>query len=212
LSVPNFCFALIPSPRHPSTGEEQADTRIGILPTIAYKVWLEVILRKNGIDPEKEVTIQQISPAQQGIALRSGGVDALFTNDPAATSVIASGIGELFTKTVECPRYLDDPFPFGSFNVSKSWANAHPRELKLLITALDEAVVFVNEHPTEAKEDMRPYLSDQFRPHVSKYPDARYLTSQQSHDAMYAKVAQDYLQLKIIPRSIDLRNLVITSK
>jgi NitT/TauT family transport system substrate-binding protein len=184
--------------------------RIGILPTIAYKAWLEIILQKNGINPEKEVVIQQISPAQQIIALKSGGIDALFTNDPAATSAIVSGVGELISQTVECPHYINDPFLFGSFNVSKPWGEAHPRELKLLTKALDEAVVFVNEHPTEAKEYMIPYLSDQFRPHVSKYPDARYLTSQQSDKAMYAKIIQDYVQMKIIPRSIDLGNLIIT--
>ncbi|WP_428568680.1 MAG: ABC transporter substrate-binding protein [Solidesulfovibrio sp. DCME] len=66
--------------------------RVGILPTIAYTLWLEAILAKNGVDPAA-VTLQNVAPPLSGSALESGAVDALFTNDPAA-AVLTSGVGK----------------------------------------------------------------------------------------------------------------------
>jgi ABC-type nitrate/sulfonate/bicarbonate transport system substrate-binding protein len=150
----------------PATPEGQAikspkdlkGKRIGILPTIAYKAWLQEILKANGLDPETDVTIVQVAPEQTPQAIKSGGVDALFTNDPAATAAIRLGVAELVSQEVECPKYIMDPFPFGSFNVSKEWADANPDLFKKLVAALDEAAAFVNAHPEEAKACMAPYL------------------------------------------------------
>jgi NitT/TauT family transport system substrate-binding protein len=184
--------------------------KIGILPTIAYKAWLEVILRKNGLDPDKDVTVQQIAPPQQPLILQSGGVDALFTNDPAATSAIQSGVAELVSDVVDCPQYITDPFPFGSFNVSKQWADANPELFKKLTAALNEAVDFVNENPSEAKEVMKAYLSETFQPHVVYYPDARYLSTTQSSEETFKSIAAQYLEIGIIKKELDVTGLVIS--
>ena len=185
--------------------------KVGTLPTIAYSAWLKVILRANGLDPDKDVVIQPIAPEQEGAALRSGGVDALFTNDPAATAAIRAGIAELISSTVECPKYIEDPFPFGSFNVSKNSADSHPDEFRHLVAAIDEAAQYVNEHPAEAKQAMVPYLPEKFRPDVQFYPDAKYLLTTQSSEAMYQHLAEIYLKLGIINQPISLVGLVVTN-
>jgi len=185
--------------------------KVGILPTIAYSAWLKIILRANGLDPDRDVVIQPIAPEQEGAALRSGGVDALFTNDPAATAAIRAGIAELISNTVECPKYIEDPFPFGSFNVSKNWADTHPAEFGRLVAAIDEAAEYVNEHPAEAKHAMVPYLPEKFRPDVQFYPDAKYLLTSQSSEDMYRHLAEMYLKLGIINEPISLAGLVVTN-
>ncbi|MEP0264194.1 ABC transporter substrate-binding protein [Dokdonia sp.] len=182
--------------------------RIGILPTIAYKAWITEILKKNGLDPEKDVVIQQIAPAQQGQALKNGAVDALFTNDPAATSIIELGIGELLSNEVESSKYINDPFVFGSFNVSKKWANENKDIYKKLVLALDEAVNFVNNNPQRAKEHMRNYLSDTFKEHIKKYPDALYWNTTESDEILFENIAEKYLSIGIIPESLSLKGLV----
>lgn len=185
--------------------------RIGILPTIAYKVWIEAILKANNIQPD-EVIIQQIEPLLQPQALASGGIDALFTNDPAATSALAKDLAETITDFVEVPKYLGEPFAFGSFNVSKAWADSHPDEFKRFTAALDEAIDFVNTNPEEAKVCMKPYLADVFKPHVELYPDARYLPTYQSSEKTFQKIAQEYFEMKITPKALDLSGLVYTSQ
>ncbi|MCZ7679937.1 MAG: ABC transporter substrate-binding protein [Sandaracinaceae bacterium] len=180
---------------------------VGILPTVAYRAWLEALLAEAGVDPA-EVTIQQIAPAMQLQALRAGGVDALFTNDPAATSAIVQGIAEPVHDYVEVPRTLGEPFLFGSFNVRKDWADAHPDEATRLAAALDEAVDFVNEHPDEAKRLMRSFLPDAFRDHVARYPDARYLRTDQVEELAFVRAADQCRQRGIIPAALSLSGLV----
>jgi len=184
---------------------------VGILPTVAYRAWLTALLEDSGVDPG-EVTIQQIAPAMQLQALRSGGVDALFTNDPAATSAIAEGIAEPVNDFVEVPRALGEPFLFGSFNVRKDWADAHRDEVARLAAALDEAVDFVSQHPADAKRAMRAYLPDAFRDHVDRYPDARYLRSDQVEEAAFTRAADQCRQRGIIPEALSLTGLVYTGR
>lgn len=188
--------------------EDLRGKTIGILPTIAYKAWLEAILEANGLDPSTDVVIQQIAPNLQPQTLKSGGVDALFTNDPAATSAIALGIAEPLVDEVLCSKFIKDPFPFGSFNVSQEWADQNPELFKRLVAALNEAVDFVNANPDAAKEAMRPYLPDSFQPHVELYPDALYLRTDQTTSAMYEEIAGIYKDIGIIPEQIDLSGLV----
>lgn len=191
----------------PSSIADLKGKRVGILPTVAYRAWLEAILKAHGV-AQAEVTVQPIEPALQADLLKSGGIDALFTNDPVTTALLRHGVAELLSDEVDVPAALGEPFAFGSFNVSAEWAASHPDLLKQLAAALDDAVVFVNDHPDEAKQAMRPYLPEVFRPDVEAYPASRDWTTRESTDDAYARVAREYRQLGIIPRDIDLRGLV----
>tara|TARA_R110002072_G_scaffold7503_2_gene40945 strand:+ start:739271 stop:740287 length:1017 start_codon:yes stop_codon:yes gene_type:complete len=182
--------------------------RIGILPTIAYKAWIEEILRKNNLDPEKDVIIQQIAPAQQAQALKNGAVDALFTNDPAATSAIELGVAELVSQEVESPKYIQEPFVFGSFNVDKEWADNNQDLYKRLVLSLDEAVTFVNNNPNKAKAHMKNFLPDAFKDHLSKYPDALYWSTEKTDDDLFNQVSELYEKIGIIPEALSLDGLI----
>lgn len=181
---------------------------VGILPTIAYKAWLETMLKENGLEPNVDVIIQQVAPTLQTQSLKSGGVDALFTNDPVATSAITVGVAEPVSKTVEVPSYLGEPFPFGSFNISKEWATNNPEITKGIASALNEAILFINENPSEAKQYMIPYIPDQFKPHVAMYPNTLYLTLDQTTQKIFEDVAKQYLEVGIIKSPISFDGLV----
>lgn len=185
--------------------------RIGILPTIAYSAWIKEILKSNNIDPES-VIIQQVAPNLQPSILESGGVDILFTNDPAATSILALGIAEPLTDEVEVPKALGEPFPFGSFNVSTEWADANPVLFLKLVASINEAVSLVNNNPKLAKISMQPYLPDAFKPHVELYPDALYLNTDQSTEEMYINIAQSYYDMGITENVVSLTGLIVTSE
>ena len=140
------------------------------------------------------------------------GVDALFTGDPVATAAIRTGIAELISNIVECPKYIQDPFPFGSFNISKTWADGHPDEFMRLVAAIDEAAQYVNQHPDEAKQAMASYLPEQFRTDAQSYPNARYLLTDQSTQAMYQDLAERYLKMGIVNQPVSLTGLVVTKR
>jgi NitT/TauT family transport system substrate-binding protein len=150
--------------------------RIGILPTAAYRRWLDAILRHDGVAPE-EVSIVPLAPSLEVDALAGGGVDALFSGDPMATAAIARGIAEPATDTPDVPRVLGDPFLFGTFAVTEDFARKTPERTRALAAALDEAITLITADPAVGTAAMKPYVRESERPFVDRYPAARYLRS-----------------------------------
>jgi NitT/TauT family transport system substrate-binding protein len=150
--------------------------RIGILPTAAYRRWLEAILRHDGLRPE-DVSIVALAPSQEVEALAGGGVDALFTGDPMATAALARGLAEPATDTPDVPRVLGEPFLFGTFAVTEDFAQKHPVKARALADALDEAITLMTADPSVGTAAMKPYVREIERPFVDRYPPARYLRS-----------------------------------
>lgn len=182
--------------------------KIGILPTVAYQAWIAEILKANNIDPEKDVEIVQIAPALSPSALESGQVDALFTNDPAATTAIQTGVGRVLSNNVEVPQSLGEPFLFGSFNVEKEYADLNPEIMNKLTLAMNKAIDFVNQNPQEAKELMIPYVHESQKDFVQFYPNALYQKIGEATEVSFQAVADQYLNIGIIPESLDLLGLV----
>lgn len=185
--------------------------KVGILPTIAYKATIEAMLKKSGIDPA-EVTIQQTDPALQPQLLANGGVDALYTIDPAATAAIASGTAELLDSDIGAPQIFGEPFPFGHAMISKEWATANPELTSRIVQAIDEAIVYINSHPKEANKFLKPYLPAVYHPHIPLYPNALYLTSADSKDEIITRVAKQYREIGIINKDIDLTGAIYHGK
>jgi NitT/TauT family transport system substrate-binding protein len=183
--------------------------KIGILPTLAYRVWLQEILKHNGVD-QSEVEIVQIAPTLAPSALESGQVDALFTNDPAATTVLQRGIGRLLSDEVEVPGIFGEGFVFGSFNIRKDYADAHPEITRKVTNALDKAVKFVNSNPAEAKQIMKNYLHSSQKPFVDYYPDALYQTTSEVVPVEFQEIADKYSQIGIIAEPLRVEHQVLT--
>jgi NitT/TauT family transport system substrate-binding protein len=150
--------------------------RIGILPTAAYRRWLEAILHHDGLRPE-DVTIVPFAPSLEVDALAGGGVDALFTGDPMATAALARGLAEPATDSPDVPRVLGDPFLFGTFAVTEDFAQKHPAQARAIASALDEAITMLAADPAIGQAAMKPYVRETERPFVDQYPPARYLRS-----------------------------------
>jgi NitT/TauT family transport system substrate-binding protein len=182
--------------------------RVGILPTIVYKATLEALLRKSGVDPAS-VTIQPTDPMLQAQLLASGGVDALYTNDPAATGAIAAGIAEVVDPNhSESAALYGEPFPFGTFYISQEWAAANPALTRAIAAALDEAIAYINGHQVEAKETLRPYLPPVFRGQIPLYGPASYLTTAETHEEDIAKLARKFKEIGVVPQDVDVKGTV----
>ncbi len=150
--------------------------RVGVLPTLAYTAWLDLVLRHAGVDPG-EVTVVPIAPPQQVSSLAEGNVDALFTGDPMATAAVASGAGERLGPLAPVPDALGGPQVFGTFLVTEDVARARPADVAALLASLDEAIAEIARDPSTAADAMLPFVREPERPQVRLYPPASYLTS-----------------------------------
>jgi len=185
-----------------------AGRRVGILPTIAYRRWLEAILRAASVDPAT-VQIVPIAPPQETAALQNGGVDALFTNDPVATATIASGVGDRLGAPAPVPAAIGAPLVFGSFLVQPRFARERPDVVRRILAALDEAVAAIDEDQDAARQAMTPYVRAPERPYVSRYPDALFRQSRTFGDPELAAAVRSMVDLGVLERPRDVSGWAI---
>jgi NitT/TauT family transport system substrate-binding protein len=181
--------------------------RIGILPTRAYEVWLQKVLGTNGV-PATEVVIQQIAPPQQVAALASGSVDALFTNDPAATAALVKDAGKLLveTKAIVPEATGLTPFYFGSFNVTKSFADSNPDTVRKLSLALDEAIDFIANNSDEARTAMKDFLPQEQQGLIGRFPSSLFKKTNETSQADLDAILDYYTKEQILSTKLDLTN------
>src|SRR5208282_149173 len=97
-------------------------------------------------------------PYETAAALRSGRVDAIFTNDPGVTDAVRSGVADVFGDRPILPSLLGSPFLFGSFVLDSDFVAERPDEARKIIVALDEGVRLCREDPAEARRLSASYL------------------------------------------------------
>ena len=171
--------------------------RIGILPTVAYRRWLEAILRAAGGDPAS-VTIVPVAPALQAQSLAEGGIELLFTGDPMATAILARGLGEIVDDGAPCAARLAEPFHFGTFLLTDELAAGRPDDAARLVAALDDAIALMRSEPGAGPAAMAGHLRPEERAVVDRYPPTRYVTSREVAPGMLAAEIARARELGII--------------
>lgn len=155
---------------------ELAGKEVGILPTLAYRRWLDAVLQHHGVDP-RTVTVAPLAPQLQLEALAGGGIDALFTGDPMATAGIARGLARPLKPGAEVPAALGAPFFFGTFAVSEPLAMRRPQVVAALVAALDEAIALIEADAQVGRVALASALREGDRAFVQKAPPTKYLAS-----------------------------------
>lgn len=156
--------------------------RVGLLPTIAYQKWFERMLQNASMDPS-EVQVTPLAPALQVQALAEGGVDALFTNDPMATAAIVHANAERFGPQAPVVDAVGGPLYFGTFLTASQFARERPQLISRMAAALDDAIEDIRRNRETTKMAMKPYLRPTDAPLVERYPDARYLQTDEFSQA-----------------------------
>jgi ABC-type nitrate/sulfonate/bicarbonate transport system substrate-binding protein len=160
--------------------DDLAGRRVGVLPTKAYREWLKVLLGRAGlgyhqvkldktckcmetcaaakVPIHRMVDVHDVLPHEATTALRSGRVDAIFTNDPAVTDAVRSGVADIFGDRPILPSLLGSPFLFGSFVFDSDFVSTRPDEARRIVAALDQGVRFCRQDPEEARRIAAKYL------------------------------------------------------
>ena len=180
---------------------------IGILPTFAYKAWLDMIMKNNGLGPDDYI-VQQVAPAMTPSTLGAGTVDVMFTNDPAVTTSIRQGAARLLFDKAVVPEYMWSPLPFASFNISREFAEKNPGTTEKIVRSLNRAIVFIEGHQDEAKTIMAEFLPEAQKPFVGFYPDALFVESDKVDFTGIDKIQKAYNDLGIIPENLELNDLL----
>jgi NitT/TauT family transport system substrate-binding protein len=125
---------------------------------------IDLVLKKWLLDHGvalNQVTLVETPFTQMGDLLKAGQIDAAFELEPLRTRIIESGTAQksvdIFTETK--PHILASMYAS-----SRSWAESHRDALKAFHASLQDAMVFVHDHPDEALTIQKKYVGAASRP------------------------------------------------
>jgi NitT/TauT family transport system substrate-binding protein len=127
---------------------------LGHLPGIQWRTISRFMLRANGLDPDKDVRLQEMAVGLQVQAVVAGNVDATLSLEPVGSIAIASGEATR-AMTNPCASVIADPFYSGVSVLTTKFIKERPKVARKLVNVLDEATRIAN---TEFNR-VRPYFA-----------------------------------------------------
>ena len=124
--------------------------RAGGMPQMVF----EYVLKKNGIDPEKDLSIDQSIDFGSTAAAFSGGKgDYTVEFEPSATALETEGAGYVVASLGEASGYV----PYTAFSAKKSYLEKNPEIIQSFTNALQKGMNYVNSHtPEEIAQIIQP--------------------------------------------------------
>lgn len=128
--------------------------RQGGMPQMVF----EYILKKQGIDPKKDMTIiQNIDFGLTSQAFASGQGDYTVEFEPAATALELNGTG----KVVASLGVDSGKVPYTAFSAKKSYLEKHPEIIRNFTNAIQKGMDYVQSHtPEEIAEVIKPQFAE----------------------------------------------------
>ena len=106
-----------------------------------HNLLLRYWLAAAGIDPDRDVELSVVSPAETVAALRDGHIDGFCAGAPWGSVAAAAGVG----RTVVVSSQIWRDHPEKCIAVPRSWALANAKRLDAMIDALIEAAQFCDD-------------------------------------------------------------------
>lgn len=118
----------------------------------------EYILKKNGLDPKKDMNINQSIDFGSTAAAFSGGQgDFTVEFEPSATALETEGNGYVVASCGVDSGYV----PYTSYSAKTSYMEKHPDVIQKFTNALQRGVDYVNSHtPEEIAEIIKPQFKE----------------------------------------------------
>lgn len=153
----NFLVAREPMPEFQWSdlkGHTVLGGRAGGTPEMVF----EYILKKNGIDPATDLTINQSIDFGATAAAFSGGQgDFTVEFEPSATALEKEGVGYVVASLGVDSGYI----PYTAFSAKKSYLKKHPDIIQAFTNALQKGMDYTSKHtPEEIAAAIAPQFAD----------------------------------------------------
>lgn len=135
-------------------GKDVLGGRKGGMPEMVF----EYILKENGIDPEKDLTIiQNIDFGSTAPAFADGRGDFTIEFEPGATSLESEGKGHVIASLGKDSGYV----PYTAFSAKKSYLKENPDVIQRFTNALQKGMDYVRSHsPSETASVIKPQFPE----------------------------------------------------
>ncbi len=135
-------------------GKKVLGGRAGGMPEMVF----EYILKKNGIDPKTDLSIDQsISFGLTAAAFTNNSADYTVEFEPFATALEQEGNGYVVASLGKDSGYV----PYTAYSAKKSYLEKHPELIQKFTNAIQHGLDYVNTHSAEEiAETIRPQFKE----------------------------------------------------
>ena len=135
-------------------GKKVLGGRAGGMPEMVF----EYILKKNGIDPKTDLSIDQsISFGLTAAAFTNNSADYMVEFEPFATALEQEGNGYVVASLGKDSGYV----PYTAYSAKKSYLEKHPELIQKFTNAIQRGLDYVNTHSAEEiAETIRPQFKE----------------------------------------------------
>ena len=133
--------------------------RIACGPGIQNVTMAKIILEKNGFSDPKVI---ELPVGQHAPSLAAGQIDGVYTLEPTGTVARMKGMGKVLETGVIAKYVLGDasaPWFGGAAALTSTFINTDKARAQKLADAYGEAVKFIQQQPTEARQYVAGYTS-----------------------------------------------------
>jgi NitT/TauT family transport system substrate-binding protein len=183
---------------------------LGHLPGIQWRTISRHVVRSNGLDPDKDVRLQEVAVALQVPSVVAGTVDATLSLEPVGSIAIASKEAKR-AMTNPVAMFIADPFYSGVSVLTAKFIKERPVVARKVVEVLDQAT------------DLAMKDFDKYRPIISKYtaikPDQVKLVAQpylRSHKDLndtdiksYQALVDVFHKEGVLKERFDVKNVVL---
>lgn len=116
---------------------------LGHVPGIQWRTISRYMVRKAGLDPDKDVRLIDLAVGMQIPAVVGGSIDATLSLEPVGSIAVASGQAERAI-TNPCEAVISDPFYSGAAVLTTKFLRERPDVAKRVVEVIDQATDMVN--------------------------------------------------------------------
>lgn len=104
-------------------------------PNVNQDFWIRYWFAAGGIDPDSDIDLLAVPPAETVQGMRNGTMDAFSTGDPWPYRIVADDIGFMSALTSELWQFHPEEY----LGIRADWVDANPNATKALLKGLMEA-------------------------------------------------------------------------
>ncbi|MCM1983920.1 CmpA/NrtA family ABC transporter substrate-binding protein [Lyngbya confervoides] len=104
-------------------------------PNVNQDFWIRYWFSAGGVDPDQDIDLLAVPPAETVQGMRNGTMDAFSTGDPWPYRIVADKIGSMAALTAQIWKYHPEEY----LAIRADWVDKNPKATKAVLKALMEA-------------------------------------------------------------------------
>ena len=190
-------------------GKKVIGGRPGGMPEMVF----EYVLKKHGMNPQKDINlVQNIDFANTSGAFVSGEADYTVEFEPAATLIEEQGAGYVVASVGKESGYV----PYTAFSAKKSYIEKNPEIIQKFTNAIQKGLEYVNSHTSaEIAKTIKPQFKETDEAALTAIVERYKAQDTWKTDTVFEKESFDLLQNILeeageLPARVPYEDLVVT--